>query len=291
MRLSEEEYYQFLDIHLGMILYAGQQLQLLEQDLAVEDFRVLPIEKKLPAREALYHTPGLIQKFVAENPFGLSEEDLEIASGFQEFVAGDFFVLKYLKKHTLFLFEEVAYGVLALGTPIQSILNNQSPAYVKGVLLPFKGRIVYDGFLIGSRLHFGSGYRSSLNQTYNEAKAKYGIVTELPFHKPKEKKPDPEDLLAFYMKNAKNREYYEYEIEQLLEQHPKLEGKYYWHWGKTNSRKHKKWLKELGIRDLHYAIVYDTIIAQGESASQIKELVQAILPKNKLDWVFYFTLK
>ncbi|MEM6629808.1 MAG: hypothetical protein AAF694_09045 [Bacteroidota bacterium] len=42
---------------------------------------------------------------------------------------------------------------------------------------------------------------------------------------------------------------------------------------------------------MHYAIVFDTLIAQGESDFQVKEMVKAILPKEKWPWVFYFSVK
>jgi hypothetical protein len=291
MRLSEEEYYEFLDIHQSMLLFAGQKQGLLDSEMDLDEFRLSSGKEKLTSREALYQTPGIIDEYVEANPFDLSEEELAIALGFKDFLAGTFYVVKYLKKHTIFLKDDVAYGVLSLSDPLQDILGNMSPVYVQAVLLPYRGKIVYDGIIISSSIYFGGGIRTSINQDYNEAKANYGIVTELPFVKPKKTKQAPEDKLAFYMRNAKNREYYAYEIDDFLEKHPDLIGKYYWHWGRINSRKKKKWLKELGIYDLHFAIVDDTIIAQGESARQVKEMVKAMLPKDKWDWAFYFKVK
>ncbi len=290
MRLTETEYYQYLTIHHAMLLFAGQQQKLLPTDMGLGEFQGLNPSEKLDAREALYETPGIIQAFVKQNPLGFPKEDLDIALGFQNFVKGDFVVVKFLKKHTIFLQEDVAYGVLALSDPLSYLIGNETPKYVKAVLLPFNGKIVYDGILQGYSVSFGASYRLSINQQYNAAKAAYGIVTSLPFKKEKQEQA-PEDKLAFYMKSAKNRKYYMYEIDDLLDRHPELEGKYYWHWGRINSREKKKSLKFLGIHDLHYAIIDDTIVAHAESARQIKEMVKAIIPKDKQDWVFYFNLK
>lgn len=271
-----------------MIYYAGKKTGLLDSEFSLEAFLNATSEEKFPSRNALYETPGLIDEFVKKNPYGWNQEDLMTAKGFKNFVSGEFFIVKYLKKHTIFLQEDIAYGVLSLGDLLEDMLGGQQPVYVEAVLLPYQGKIVYDGIILSAPLYFGSGYRSSINQSYYEAKSTYGIITELPFVKPRKKKENPADKLAFYMKNAKNREYYAYEIEKLLDRNPRLEGKYYWHWGKINSRNKKKWLKELGISDIHYAIVNDTIIAQAESEYQIKEIVKAMLPKDTLEWVFYF---
>jgi len=51
---------------------------------------------------------------------------------------------------------------------------------VQTVLLPFQGMIVYDGLLASYNITFGGGIRRMLNESYNEAKARQGIVTSLP---------------------------------------------------------------------------------------------------------------
>jgi Domain of unknown function (DUF6398) len=47
-------------------------------------------------------------------------------------------------------------------------------------LLPFQGQIVFDGLLNSYNISFGPGYRRSLNESYNAAKNRMGIVTSLP---------------------------------------------------------------------------------------------------------------
>jgi hypothetical protein len=48
------------------------------------------------------------------------------------------------------------------------------------MLFPFGGRIVYDGLLESYSISFGPGIRRSLNESYQQAKARQGIVTSLP---------------------------------------------------------------------------------------------------------------
>jgi len=40
-------------------------------------------------------------------------------------------------------------------------------------------------------------------------------------------------------------------------------------------------LKDLVISNLHYAVAIDTVIAMAESDYQVKEMVKAIIPKEK----------
>ena len=74
-------------------------------------------------------------------------------------MAGEFYVLRFLKKYTVFLTAKeptVAYGVVALSEPFEEVIDQPLPFLCKTVLLPFQGRIVYDGLLSGYNLIIGS---------------------------------------------------------------------------------------------------------------------------------------
>lgn len=291
MKLSYKDYQEFLHIHLNLVLFAGRQAGLIDPKMTVMAFSQTDAALKMKVRSALYDQPQFIDAFVKENPAKLSAAQLSVAKGFKDFVRGSFFVVKYLKKHAIFLDQQVAYGVLALGDPFKFLIGDQLPLMVETVLLPYKGKIVYDGILQSASIYFGSGIAANVQQSYQQSKARYGIVTSLPFTPPEEDEVDPEATLDFYMKSAKNRSYYEYEIDLLLQDHPHLEAKYIWHWGRIHSRSHKKALKELGITQRHYAMVNNLVIAESTSAAQLRKNVKAMLPKSKWDWVFYFQVK
>jgi hypothetical protein len=58
--------------------------------------------------------------------------------------------------------------------------HRQLPVFVKAVLLPFKGKIIYDGLLQGYNLFFGRGISSGLKETYLAAKQQGRIIDSLP---------------------------------------------------------------------------------------------------------------
>ena len=65
---------------------------------------------------------------------------------------------------------------------------------VQTVLLPFEGRIVYDGLMTGYNISFGPGIRRSLKESFEDAKTRQGIVTALPMSDeppPPKAKPAP----------------------------------------------------------------------------------------------------
>ena len=60
------------------------------------------------------------------------------------------------------------------------------PIMALAVLLPFKGKIIYDGMLSPYNVHFGGGIRSGLKEEYMAAKQNDRIITTL---EPEMKKP------------------------------------------------------------------------------------------------------
>jgi hypothetical protein len=72
-----------------------------------------------------------------------------------------------------------AYGVLGLADPLDKIIGPFLPRMMTTVLLPFKGKIIYDGLLLVHNISFGGGIKRSLNEEYREAKEAFGIITSL----------------------------------------------------------------------------------------------------------------
>lgn len=138
---------------------------------------------------------------------------------------------------------------------------------------------------------FGSGYRSSMNETYKEAKANYGIVTSLPFDgKAAYEKLSAEEQLAYFMKNKTNRERFEHEIKDLLRRKPQLLPRYHQIMGKIQATQYKKKLKTLGLKKGHFAILEGVLISGAPTREDIDAIISVLVPEKKTDWVHVFKL-
>jgi hypothetical protein len=112
----------------------------------------------------------------------LPPEDLALVASWQYRVEGNFFIVRHLKKYTVFLTERSpshAYGVLGLVSTIEEIVGPTVPIYVKAVLLPFEDQIIYDSLLEPYSIYFGAGIRGDLNETYRNVQEREGIITTL----------------------------------------------------------------------------------------------------------------
>jgi hypothetical protein len=184
MLLPPDELELLFRLHRTLMFFVNQRLKVLPDDVpSPEAFSALSPELRLKVRNALNANQDLIGAFVAENPAHLSADDLEIVRSWRHLLAGKFYIFRELKKYTVFLSADehsIAYGVFALSDPFETLVGPYLPVLIETVLLPFKGKIVYDGLMTRYRISFGSGIRRSLNEGFKEAKARHGIVTSLP---------------------------------------------------------------------------------------------------------------
>jgi hypothetical protein len=149
MKLSLEDCEIFYKLYAFLLSYTNQMLKVVPEKFATSDeYTVLPAETRMNVRDALYAHPELIPEFVLINPAHLATDELEIVSSWRHALVGGFYILRHLKRYAVFLDEKAppkAYGVLALADSFEEVVGSGLPLRAKTVLLPFKGRVIYDG--------------------------------------------------------------------------------------------------------------------------------------------------
>jgi hypothetical protein len=180
MRLAPEQVERFYAIWLPLLLFVNRQLRVVPEMLDADVRGPWDPAKAVKIRDALWANDSVREAFIAQNPAGLSAEDLAIVASWQHRRAGAFYVLRHLKKHTLFLAEKgsTVYGVLGLASPLQDVVPFV-PCYVKAVLLPFDSVIIYDSLIAPYNITFGPGIRGDLERRYKDARERGAIVTSL----------------------------------------------------------------------------------------------------------------
>jgi len=291
MKLSEEDTELFYKLYLALLVYTNQQKGIIRSVTTVDEFMQSPSEEINKIREALYGQPGLIEAFVKENPFNFSQDELEIVRGWNNFLKAEFYLFRYLKKYAIFLDNRSppkAYGVLALVSDFQDIVSQELPVYLKAVLLPFKGQIIHDGILIPYPVSFGPGIRQDLKERYQEAKARFGIITSLPWV---EIKDSDEERLKSYLSSEAMRLKYGGIIDELIKKDPGLLTVYHQEMGKVHARTYGRCLSKIGLRNAWFAILEGEVVAGGCTRAEVERILDEIIPVEKRDFAYVFHLK
>ncbi len=184
MKLSKEDADLYFDLMWRLMFFGNQQLGLIAKVRDIEAYCDLPQECKVKVRAAVFAQPTLIEQYVQENPDRLSEDKLAIVGQWKKFILREFYIERHLKSYSIFIDgDDNVYGVIGLYESLGDIIHKSYlPAYVKTILLPFKGHVIYDGLIQSSSIFFGSGIKSELKEIYLRAKQQGKITAS--FEKP-----------------------------------------------------------------------------------------------------------
>jgi hypothetical protein len=185
MNLSQADANLFFKLMWELQFYVNTRLKIIPSVASAAEYKKLPQEQKMKVRAVLYQNLELVDNFLDKNPANLSEDELRIVAGWKKFIREEFYIFKFLKRHTIFVSAKSesggVYAVLGLYDSIEDIFYGRPlPILVKATLLPFKGQIIYDGLFEGyANIFFGSGIRGSLNEAYQRAKQNDRIIESL----------------------------------------------------------------------------------------------------------------
>jgi hypothetical protein len=184
--LSQSEAAEFFPMMAALDAYTNRRFGCVPGLDDSDSMRAAGPSQRVRVREARLGRPEILEDFARENPFGLSDRSLADVRLLRHAVAGRFFVERVLKSHAVFVSASnapVVYAVGALTERIDDVVARVHPrgvsALVDAVLLPWRGRIVWDGFVSVVGLHVGAGIRRSFKDVYARAKERGEIVTTL----------------------------------------------------------------------------------------------------------------
>lgn len=294
MKLSEEDADLFHSLFHSLLAYVNNQTKLIDKtSLHPKSITSLSMDQINTLRLHLYDHLDLIDSFIAENPFDLSEENLSMINEWKRVEHGKFFIFRYLKKYTVFLGTDEtpkAYGVKALKSSFEEMIGPFLPMMVDAALLPFNNEIIYDGIIGPYPISFGSGMRKSLNTDYQEAKSRFGIITTLTSNSLRDTRSDAEKL-KFYLKNKQTRDRYWEEIDHLISKNDSLQGLYYQEMGKHQARSLGKYFKDFDLQEGWFAILNEIPLSSGKTKKEAEKNVLNIIPKEKQNFIYYYHYK
>jgi hypothetical protein len=177
MKLSEKDAKLFFDLMWGLQYFVNQKNKIHSNVKSLKEYVGCSTEEKLEVRTALYSDIKIIDSYIQENPQKLSMESIDIISKWKHFVRGNFHIERYLKRCAIFIENDDVYGVIGLHQGFDEIIHrSRLPLYVQTVLLPFKGKIIYDGIFQAHSIYFGGGIKHSLKESYMTAKQNNRII-------------------------------------------------------------------------------------------------------------------
>ncbi len=180
--LPEEDSRRFFRIWRPLLRFVNEKRQIVADWPKEPDPGAVDCASADKLRDALWRDDALREAFITANPARLSERELSIVESWKHRVAKSFLVVRHLKGHSVFLDEgppSRAFGVSGIHDPIERVVGFQLPVAVAAVLLPFEGKIVYDGLMKRYSVTFGPGMRRNIAAAYRRVREAGAVVTQL----------------------------------------------------------------------------------------------------------------
>ena len=183
MMLQPNDRREFFKIWLGLLAFVNKKHKLVKGFVYPKTPVGIKPETIKKITEKLWQDVKIIDEYI-DSTKDLPEEDIQILLGWKNSLAGHFFIMRHLKKHSVFMYEHenesILFGVNGISNPISYLYPPEIlPIMVETVLMPFKGIIIYDTIFQSYNVSIGPNMKSNLNFKYSEAKKDKGIVTAL----------------------------------------------------------------------------------------------------------------
>ncbi|CAN5804997.1 hypothetical protein BH10BAC3_BH10BAC3_30560 [soil metagenome] len=180
MTLTPTEYKEFLRTHLDLLFYVGQQKKILPKNTDFKKFADTDLETKFKCREILLADDNIIDEYIASNFDHLTTDQIKILVGFKKKIRSSFVIFKCLTNYAIFIDtkDNRFYAVKALGDSFHNFFNN-FPVNISTTLIPFKDKIIYDGFIQSSGVYYGRNMTEAMNENYKKAKRNKQILTKI----------------------------------------------------------------------------------------------------------------
>ncbi len=180
MTLTEKEYKEFLKTHLGLLFYVGHKKDVLPKNMSLTKFINLDFLIKFKCRESLFEDDNLIDEYIASKFDHLTTDQIKILVGFKKKIRSSFVIFKCLTNYAIFIDtkDNRFYAVKALGDSFNTFFD-AFPVNISTTLIPFKDKIIYDGFIQSSGVYYGRNMTDTMNEDYKKAKRNKKILTSL----------------------------------------------------------------------------------------------------------------
>lgn len=181
-QLSEDERREFYLIWFGLMGFVNERMKVVNVKIKPEFPNTVSDMMIHKVREVLWENPELIDEYIKKTE--LPQDKIEILKLWRtKFKKGMFFVLEYQAEYAVAIApddqeKDRLYGIKGISNSVSVTLSRDLPVQIETVLLPFKGKIIYDSFMTSMSIRFGEGVRASFREMYDKA-IRHGIITRM----------------------------------------------------------------------------------------------------------------
>jgi len=181
-QLSPDESRLFYETWFGLISYVNERKSVVRAKIKPEYPNTIDWMMIKKVRDVLWNEPELINEYIGETE--LPQEKIDILMLWRsKHKKGMFLIMEYRPEYAVAIApnsqgKDLLYGIKGICNSVANALQRELPVQIETVLLPFKGKIIYDSFMSVIDIRFGGGARELFSEIYDKV-IKHGIIESL----------------------------------------------------------------------------------------------------------------
>lgn len=181
-QLSSDECRDFYEIWYGLMGFVNERKHVIKARIKPEYPNTVSDMMVHKVREVLWKNPEMIDEYISETE--LPQEKINILKLWRtNHKKGMLLLLEYQPEYAVAIApneegEDRLYGIKGISSSIANALQRDLPVEIETVLLPFKGKIIYDSFMSSMSIGFAEGAKAAFLEMRDKA-IKYEIITSL----------------------------------------------------------------------------------------------------------------
>ena len=177
-KLSEEDAFLFFKIYFALLEYVNKKYHIQPLLKAIYQQTDLPPNLLLPIRDYLFEHLEIIDDFINDNPYHLTDDELELAYNFKYSISDMFIIMQYDREYAYLLGKHANFAIKGLHSTIEEVIPTYDLPYISLMhLIPFKDNIVYDGIITQEvSLHLSKNIINTFNEEFKNNITYYTIA-------------------------------------------------------------------------------------------------------------------
>ena len=182
MTLTSNDANLFYETWLPLLEYVNQTYKVSSKLSKIAQTTNPNVEELMKVVGKLWNDVSVIDTYISVKGNLLTQEQIELLKGWKRFKTGRFVLERHLKSGSIFISvkDESTYLVSGIVSPwVDMLYQARLPLLLEVTFIPFKDKIISDGFATPFHLSFGSNMKEVLKQNYLSAKKENRIIERL----------------------------------------------------------------------------------------------------------------
>lgn len=165
--LNKKDVLLFYKLYFGLLDFTNQKFKIKPNYKIYKRLGINPQEIIDVVEKFWVEKNNVVTEFCMINPFKFNADELNLVQEFKKGFSGMMVLANYEKEYTAVIYKDKTYMIKGLNANIDEIIGYEElPKFITTAIIPFKGKLVYDGIISSFAISAGLGLKKMVENEY-----------------------------------------------------------------------------------------------------------------------------